>query len=1281
MAHPVTPTHATAARPLHEVLDAIDRAEGTSARLQVAADLLHERGFDRVLVSLRDASLNPTVIAKAGATDVTTLTGLSFKPLPGSVWRRRLPHLERFRDGDLCMLDGADAWVAREFFGIDPASTDGHEGDDHWLPTDLLVGLLRGARQEIIGLVKLAGARDGRRPSAAQRRDIGDILRHLSARVAYDALEALARQRHERLQLLQESGASLTRSLDEQEILRDLARQVQRAVRCDGVAVLVPDLHTDQLSTALRLVRGVERPRGVVRLGEGIVAEVARTGAPVRVGDREADRARDKAGLAPPLSLYDVVGESGAATSVLAVPMRVGIRLIGVLAVHSTAADAYTNEDQEVLATMASQAATAVANARRYAESERERRTTEALADVARAVGESLRLGEVLRLILRHTLSLLGVEGACIALRNGEYLHIVAAIGSADVLGGLHLPVHASLAGRATLTNELILINEFTPEFALSRVVSTLARIQRAIIAPLATGRGTIGAIAVLDRERPFDQDDAKVLRRLADQVAVAIDNARLFEEVEKATKEWKLAFDSTASGLVVLEEALTVSRCNARAAELCGRTIPGLLGQRFRDALVGAGDTPEGLNVDAFIAGARRDGVPVRGTVRVSSNGRLFSLVAAPHPDGGCVITFDDVSDVSRLAEQHRAVLDTVSDGIVITDLRGRISFANPAALALFGRTDLSAVPAEQLIAPGFFTDVRRHETLVRAGKPQQYECEVLRADGTRRVVEVGSAPLIELGEITGSVACLRDVTRQRADTLARERSEALYTRLVESATDAIYTVDLAGRFMSVNAGFLTESGLTRQQIIGQHYLLLVDPADRREAEQVMNATLAGERRRAQIRCLGVQGSRLTTVTSAPIHENGVVVGALGIVRDITNDEVQREARGQQARLAAVGQSLGRVANELNNPLASLLALAELHAGSPTLSAEDRRALDQMVVEAQRASRIVSQLLDGATAIAATDGAQGPGDVVALVRRALELHRSSLRTAGIELHEVLAETLPPVEVDPLRFQQVLSNLLANAEDALADYPGPRHITITTRDEGGAVSIEVRDSGPGIPEEDLPRVTEPLFTTRATRGHRGLGLTIAHTIVRDHDGWLDIRSREGEGVTCTVRLPAAVREGDVQETAPREPAPLTVEIPATVRRTPPAGTEAVEGQPRVLLIEDEVTLRTTIGRFLRGRGYAVDVADGGTAALSLIAGHSYDLVLLDLRMSDLTGEQVYQTIASRDPEQASRVLFMTGDLHSESAARFVRATGRPVLAKPFTLAELATRVEQCLATP
>ena len=923
---------------LTESLDAIDRAESTAARVQVAAERLHGMGFDRVVISLRDASLNPLLVVRAGLPETTSQSGLALKPLPGAVWRRRLSHLERFRVGDLHLLDGSDPWVSREFFGaVAHPAGDG----DTWLPTDLIVALLRGADGNLLGIVTLAGPRDGRRPSEVRRGDLSAIVRHLAARVAYDALRELAERRHQRLLRLQEAGASLTRSLDEHEIMRELTRQVQLAVRADGVAVLIPDLDGDMLTTALRMVRGVERARGPVRLGDGIVAEVARTGRPVRVGDRDADRARKRAGLIPPLSMYDVLGESEVATSVLAVPMRVGIRLLGVLAVHSTNADVYTAEDEEVLATMASQAATAMANARRYAESERERRTTEALADVARAVGESLRLGEVLRRILRHTVSLLGVEGACVALRNGEYLHIMASIGSADVLSGVHLPVIGSVIGRSVVSNELIVLNDGNTETAIQRMVQSHAPIQRMVIAPLITGRGTIGAIAVINRDRPFDQDDGKVLQRLADQVAVAIVNARLFEEVEKATREWKVAFDSTASGIVVLEESLTVTRCNARAAELCGTTIPALLGRHFRDALLGSSETLDANAVDRFISRALADGEPTRELVRDNATGRLFSLLAVPHPECGCVITFDDVTDSHRLAERHRKVLDTVSDAIMITDLAGGITFANPAAHLLLCRPNLEGEVFTNLTPSDWIESVQAFEQLAREGKGQQYECELLRADGERCLVRVSSAPLFELGQVTGTVACLHDLTEQRAESRARERSESVNMRLEEAATDAICTCDLNGLFISVNPGFLIESGLQREEVLGHHFSSLVYPADQPAAVAMVAETLAGHRRRLQMRFLGANGPRMGIITTAPIYEHGAVVGVLGIIRDVTNEEITR------------------VANELNNPLASLLAIAELQATSSTMLPQDRLVIEQICEEARRASRIVSQLLD----------------------------------------------------------------------------------------------------------------------------------------------------------------------------------------------------------------------------------------------------------------------------------------------------------------------------------
>ncbi len=1256
MPSPLLPLPARTLLTLSEALDAIDRVDTPAARVQAAADVFHRFGYERVLITLRDSSLNTTLSVMLGDVDPPSGGGYALQPLPGAVWRRRLVHLERFRVGDLHALDGSDAWVAREFFGVE----EGEEGDGTtWLATDLLLGLLRGADSELLGIVELAAPIDGRRPSASLQRDLGAIMRHLASRIAHDLLRALAQQRAERLQRLQEAGAALARSLDEDEILRELARQAARVTRADGVTIAFPDLDQDILTTALFVIRGAERPRGLVRLGDGIIAEVARTGEPVRVGDREADRARERAGLVPPLSMYDVVGDASNATSVLAVPLRTGITLIGVLAVFAASREQFSADDQEVLATMSSQAATAIANARRYAESERERRQTEALAEVARAVGESLRLGEVLRLILRHSVALLGAEGACIALRQEDFLHIVAAVGAADVLAGVHLPVATSLLGRAVTTNELIVSNDFERNPHSSKAVQRLATIQRTVIAPLVTGRGTIGAIAVINRDRPFLDDDARVLQRLADHVAVAIVNARLFEEVERATREWKLAFDSIASGMVVLDDAHKVRRCNTRAADLCGTNIASLLGRPFRQALLGDVESSESRVLDRLLVQSLGTEISKREVVRDEAGSRLFEVVIAPHPDGGCVLTFDDVTSVHRLAERHRRVLETVSDAIVITNLDGRVSFANAAAHELFQYDNLTDRFAASLTAPESHREVFERERGARDGVQQRYECVVLRSDGERRLVAVSSAPLIEVGQITGTVASLRDMTEHRAEAAALARSEDRYAQLVESAADAIFTVDLDGRFTSVNRALMTETGMTREALIGAPCTILIDDADVPAVERVIAQLGAGGKARLEVRFRAPHGLiRTGTVSSTPIIEDGVVVGALGVMRDNTEQELLRESNAQQTRLAAVGQLLSGVANELNNPLASLLAVAELEAATMVPGSTHGQVIEQIRAEAQRASKIVSQLRESTSDVV---GARRSLDMNRIVRGTLDLHGYHFRRQQIAVEMQLADSLPMVHGDALRMQQVLDNLLTNAEDALRDWPQTRLVSVRSRAERGYVTIEIQDSGPGIDREAMARVFEPMFTTRNARGGRGLGLAVSRTIVEQHGGTLAASSEQGEGACFVLRLPIQLHDTSFTPTS----------VPAIESPVPSA-------PRRVLLVEDETTLCVAIGRYMRRDGFAVDTASTGREALALLDTNRYDLILLDLRLADMAGDDIYRAIAQADVDMASRVLFITGDLHRAEAMDFVASTGQPVLAKPFQLAELSTRVSELL---
>jgi two-component system NtrC family sensor kinase len=315
------------------------------------------------------------------------------------------------------------------------------------------------------------------------------------------------------------------------------------------------------------------------------------------------------------------------------------------------------------------------------------------------------------------------------------------------------------------------------------------------------------------------------------------------------------------------------------------------------------------------------------------------------------------------------------------------------------------------------------------------------------------------------------------------------------------------------------------------------------------------------------------------------------------------------------------------------------------------------------------------------------------VLRRALDHHGYTLRALDVSISTQLDPSLPLVSGDALQLQQVVSNVIANAEQALSDHRGQRQLQVSSTRQGDLVCISVQDSGPGIMPHHLDRVMEPMFTTRGAHGHRGLGLTITHTIVRDHAGSIEVYSVPGEGARFSVLLPALPvgpatdRAVDGDGIAAEGAGPVISMTPAgaPVAHAPAAHapahgeTAAVSTGASILLIEDEVTLRTAISRFLRTSGYRVVSAESGSAALDVIATQRFDLILLDLRMTGVTGEDVYESMQNSHPDQAAKVVFMTGDLHSTHAARFIRQTGRPVLAKPFTLSELAARVAQLVS--
>jgi two-component system NtrC family sensor kinase len=388
-------------------------------------------------------------------------------------------------------------------------------------------------------------------------------------------------------------------------------------------------------------------------------------------------------------------------------------------------------------------------------------------------------------------------------------------------------------------------------------------------------------------------------------------------------------------------------------------------------------------------------------------------------------------------------------------------------------------------------------------------------------------------------------------------------------------------------------------------------------------------------------------------------------IMRDVTErKKLEDQARdlyhqlSQAEKLAALGQTMSGVAHELNNPLATILACAERLAGRRA-DETTRRDLDAIHNAAERAARIVRNLQTFARKRHTT---RSTVDLNQVVRDTLALRAYEQKVAHVAIIEALAAGLPQVFADPHQIQQILLNLIVNAEQAMLDAHGRGSLVLRTWQdpERDAVILEVNDDGPGVPEDVQSKIFDPFFTTKAVGKGTGLGLTVAYAIAQEHGGRIRVASRPGRGASFFLELPVVGSQVRIADVAPSQPLPAV-----------PSGT-------RALVVEDEVALGEAVADALKDEGFLVDRAADGEEALGLVATQPYDVIICDLKMPKLDGPAFFRKLSLAMPQLARRVVFMTGDVAGTEAEQFLEESGCRWVAKPFRLRDLVRVAKETL---
>ena len=836
------------------------------------------------------------------------------------------------------------------------------------------------------------------------------------------------------------------------------------------------------------------------------------------------------------------------------------------------------------------------------------------LAAINRAITTSLNFNEALRLIVDNAAELFAADNSLVLLAKDDgMLRIRAAHVDTPIISEFAGPMEESVI--RDLSHHL-----------------KLGPAKKLVTVPI-VAHGSLNGFLAIVRDSQLTAEEQWQLSALADQAAIALNNARLHEfqtgEAIRQRDESLAALRASNRKINNILESITdlyyqldrewrFSDTNRQTLARFGKTREELLGQVIWEVFPGAVESELYPQFHKALA----EMVPVHFDLASKIvPGVWFEAHAYPSKTGLSVYLRDitERKDAELTNSFLAAIIESSADAIITKNLDGIINTWNKGAERIFGYSAEEAIgqPATLLIPPDRFDEEPVILEKIRKGqRVEHFETVRRRKDGSLIDISLTISPIRnEEGKIVGGSKIARDISERKRG----EEQISFQAHLLGAVEQAVIAIDLNGTIVYWNSFAERLYGWSAAEALGANILDIIPAAETRaQAIEILTRLKAGESWSGEFLVRRKDGSVFPVmVTDSPIiSEQGELIGVVGVSVDISErkraeeerarlHENERAARAEAEKANRLkDEFLATLSHELRNPLNVILGYAEVLLRSDEARSSEfvRRAAEILKRNALAQSRLVRDLLDlSRLHIGKLSLNREVVSVFTIINNAVETVSGDAAAKQIEITVDAAEEVIFVDADPLRLEQVIWNLLNNA---VKFTPAGGRITIRLSSEQGWATLIVEDTGPGIEPEFLPHVFEMFRQADASnsRPHSGMGIGLALVkhLIGLHGGTVAVTSVPGQGAKFTVELPAS-RETDKPQgfSSPLEGRALS--------------------QMRILVVDDSADTVDMLRRLLEMDGALVITARSGVDALEIARENDFDVVLSDISMPGMDG--------------------------------------------------------------